>query len=58
MIKDHFLIQLDHMDSATAASALAIATAHHYSGVISAHCCSSPQLFQGVYATAGSSARR
>ena len=49
MIKDHFLIQLDHMDSATATSALAIATAHHYSGVISAHCCSSPQLFQGIY---------
>jgi hypothetical protein len=53
MIKDHFLIQLDHMDSSTAASALAIATAHHYSGVISAHCCSSPQLFKGVYATGG-----
>ncbi len=49
MIKDHFLIQLDHMDSATATAALAIATAHHYSGVISAHCCSSPQLFQGIY---------
>ncbi|MGZ4313956.1 MAG: hypothetical protein ACXVR1_17820 [Solirubrobacteraceae bacterium] len=53
MISDHFLIQLDHMDSATATAALAIATAHHYSGVISAHCCSSPQLFQGVYATGG-----
>ena len=53
MIKDHFLIQLDHMDSSTATSALAIATAHHYSGVISAHCCSSPQLFKGVYATGG-----
>jgi hypothetical protein len=53
MIKDHFLIQLDHMDSATATAALAIATAHHYSGVISAHCCSSPQLFGGIYATGG-----
>ena len=53
MIKDHFLIQLDHMDSSTATSALAIATAHHYSGVISAHCCSSPQLFKGIYATGG-----
>jgi hypothetical protein len=53
MIKDHFLIQLDHMDSSTATSALAIATAQHYSGVISAHCCSSSQLFQGIYATGG-----
>lgn len=53
MIKDHFLIQLDHMDSSTATSALAIATAHHYSGVISAHCCSSPQLFKGIYDDGG-----
>jgi hypothetical protein len=53
MIKDHFLIQLDHMDSATATAALAVATAHHYSGVISAHCCSSPQLFQGIYDDGG-----
>ena len=53
MIKDHYLIQLDHMDSATATAALAVATAHHYSGVISAHCCSSPQLFRGIYATGG-----
>ena len=53
MISDHFLIQLDHMDSATATAALAIASAHHYSGVISAHCCSSPQLFQGIYDTGG-----
>ena len=53
MIKDHDLIQFDHMDSATATAALAIATAHHYSGVISAHCCSSPQLFKGIYATGG-----
>jgi hypothetical protein len=53
MIKDHYLIQLDHMDSATATAALAIATAHHYSGVISAHCCSSPQLFKGIYTDGG-----
>jgi hypothetical protein len=53
MIRDHFLIQLDHMDSATATAALAVATAHHYSGVISAHCCSSPQLFQGIYDDGG-----
>ena len=28
-------------------------TASHYSGVVSAHCCSSPQLFKQVYATGG-----
>jgi hypothetical protein len=53
MIKDHFIIQLDHMDSKTATAALAIAQSQHYSGVVSAHCCSSPQLFPGVYATGG-----
>ena len=37
----------------TATAALAIAQAAHYSGVISAHCCSSPQLFGGIYATGG-----
>jgi len=53
MIKDHFIIQLDHMDSATASAALAIAQQQHYSGVVSAHCCSSPQLFPGVYGAGG-----
>jgi hypothetical protein len=53
MIKQHFIIQLDHMDSKTATAALAIATAHHYSGVVSAHCCSSPQLFRQIYSTGG-----
>jgi hypothetical protein len=53
IIKQHLLIQLDHMDSKTATAALSIAEAHHYSGVISAHCCSSAQLFQRVYATGG-----
>jgi hypothetical protein len=53
MIRRHMIIQLDHMDSKTAAAALAIAAAHHYSGVVSAHCCNSPQLFHGVYATGG-----
>jgi hypothetical protein len=53
MIKQHFLIQFDHMDSKTATAALSIAEAAHYSGVISAHCCSSPQLFQRTYATGG-----
>ncbi len=53
MIKQHVLIQLDHMDSKTATAALSIAEADHYSGVVSAHCCSSPQLFQRVYAAGG-----
>jgi hypothetical protein len=53
MIKDHIIIQLDHMDSKTATAALQIATAEHYSGVVSAHCCSSPQLFKGIYSTGG-----
>jgi hypothetical protein len=53
MIKQHFIIQLDHMDSKTASAALSIVQAAHYSGVVSAHCCSSPQLFNGIYATGG-----
>jgi hypothetical protein len=53
MIKRHFIIQLDHMDSKTATAALSIATAHHYSGVVSAHCCSSAQLFKRIYADGG-----
>jgi hypothetical protein len=53
MIKHHLIIQLDHMDSTTAASALAIATSAHYAGVVSAHCCNSPQLFKGIYADGG-----
>ncbi len=53
MIASHTVIQLDHMDSKTATAALAIAAASHYSGVVSAHCCSSPQLFKQVYATGG-----
>jgi hypothetical protein len=53
MIQQHFIIQTDHMSSKTATAAVAIATAHHYSGIVSAHCCSSPQLFQQIYATGG-----
>jgi hypothetical protein len=53
MIKQHFVVQLDHMDSKTATSALSIAQGAHYSGVVSAHCCSSPQLFGGIYGTGG-----
>ena len=53
MIKEHFLIQTDHMDSKSADAALAIAEGQHYAGVVSAHCCSSPQLFARTYAAGG-----
>ncbi len=53
MIKQHLIIQLDHMDSKTATAAVALATADHYSGVVSAHCCSSPQLFRQIYDDGG-----
>src|SRR5437588_152784 len=53
MIEQHLLIQTDHMSSKTADAAVAIAEQHHYSGVVSAHCCSSPQLFHRIYAIGG-----
>jgi hypothetical protein len=53
MIKQHLIIQLDHMDSKTATAALSIAESARYSGVVSAHCCSSPQLFHRIYALGG-----
>lgn len=53
MIQQHYIIQTDHMSSKTAAAATAIATAHHYSGIVSAHCCSSPQLFKQIYDNGG-----
>ena len=53
MIQQHYIIQTDHMSSKTAASAVAIATAHHYTGIVSAHCCSSPQLFKQIYNDGG-----
>ena len=53
MIKTHVLIQLDHMSSKTATAALSIAEKHRYAGVVSAHCCSSPQLFRRIYNVGG-----
>jgi hypothetical protein len=53
MIKNHLIIQTDHMDSKTAAAAIQIATAAHYSGIVSAHCCGSPQLYKSIYDTGG-----
>jgi hypothetical protein len=53
MIQQHYIVQTDHMSSKTAAAAVAIATAHHYSGLVSAHCCSSSQLFKQIYEDGG-----
>ncbi len=53
MIQQHDIIQTDHMSSKTATAAVAIATAHHYSGIVSAYCCSSPQLFHEIYGDGG-----
>jgi hypothetical protein len=53
MIQQHFIIQTDHMSSKTATAAVAIANAHRYSGIVSAHCCSSPQLFGRIYVGGG-----
>ncbi len=53
MIAQHFVIQTDHMSSKTASAAISIAEASHYSGVVSAHCCSSPQLFKRIYDIGG-----
>jgi hypothetical protein len=53
MAKQHMIIQTDHMDSKTATATVGIAEAHHYAGVVSAHCCSSAQLFHRIYALGG-----
>ena len=53
MIQQHLIIQTDHMSSKTADAAVKIAAQHHYSGIVSAHCCSSQQLFKRIYATGG-----
>src|SRR5205085_1060053 len=53
MIKQRFIIQTDHMSSKTATAAVAIAEQQHYPGVVSAHCCSSPQLFARIYRLGG-----
>ena len=53
MIKQHLILQTDHMDSKTATAAVAIAERAHYAGVVSAHCCSNPQLFSRIYNLGG-----
>jgi hypothetical protein len=53
MAKQHLILQLDHMDSKTATATVAIAEQVHYAGIVSAHCCSSGQLFHRIYAIGG-----
>jgi hypothetical protein len=53
MIERHFLIELDHMDAATADQALEIIKARRYSGVISAHGWDSPEENPPIYAAGG-----
>ncbi len=53
MIKQHFIVELDHMDAKTADAALSIIEAHNYSGVISAHSWDSPQENAGIYKVGG-----
>jgi hypothetical protein len=53
MIKQHFIVELDHMDAKTADQALSIILAHAYSGVISAHSWDSPEENAAIYKVGG-----
>jgi len=53
MAKQHLIVQLDHMDTKTAAAAVSIAEAQHYAGIVSAHCCGSYQLNPRIYRLGG-----
>jgi hypothetical protein len=53
MIKQHFIVELDHMDALTADDTLSILEAHHYSGVISAHSWDSPEENTRIYNLGG-----
>jgi hypothetical protein len=53
MIRQHLIVELDHMDALTADQALAIIQAHRYSGVISAHSWDSPEENVGIYNVGG-----
>ena len=54
MIKQHFIVELDHMDAKTADETLSILEQHHYSGVISAHCGTRRRRTRGSTSSAGS----
>jgi hypothetical protein len=53
MIKQHFIVELDHMDALTADDTLSMLEAHRYSGVISAHSWDSPQENTRIYNLGG-----
>ena len=53
MIKQHFIVELDHMDVKTADETLSILEQHHYSGVISAHSWDSPEENPRIYKLGG-----
>lgn len=53
MIRQHFIVELDHMDARTADDTLSILEDNHYSGVISAHSWDSPQENTRIYRLGG-----
>jgi hypothetical protein len=53
MIKQHLIVELDHMDALTADDTLSLLEAHHYSGVDSAHSWDSPQENPRIYNLGG-----
>jgi hypothetical protein len=53
MIKQHFIIELDHMDVKTANQALSIIGANHYSGVVSSHSWDSQLDHPDIYGLGG-----
>jgi hypothetical protein len=53
MIKQHFIVELDHMDAKTADATLSLLESRHYSGVISAHSWDSPEENPRVYNLGG-----
>ncbi len=53
MIRQHFIVELDHMDVKSADQTLSILEQHHYSGVISAHSWDSPEENPRIYKLGG-----
>jgi hypothetical protein len=53
MIREHYIVELDHMDVKTADATLSILEANHYSGVVSAHSWDSPQENPRIYNLGG-----
>jgi len=53
LVRQHFIVELDHMDAKTADATLSILEARHYAGVISAHTWDSPQENARIYKLGG-----